>query len=106
MINIVFLRSGDKLTGYRVSGHSDYAEQGSDIICAAVSSAAYMTANTVTDVLNLSPELNVSDGEMLLELKTMDQAAAADDILSGFWLHITELQKQYPDFIHVNNTEV
>ena len=41
----------DRLTGFDISGHAMFAESGSDIVCASVSSAAYMAANTVTAVI-------------------------------------------------------
>ena len=98
MINIRFLREGKELSGFTVSGHSGSAQSGSDIVCAAVSSAAYMTANTITDVLMLSPSLKESDGYMSLQLKS-EEVQTARDILNGFLLHMTELEKQYPDYI-------
>ena len=106
MIHIALFSSGDKLTGFHIMGHSGYSEYGSDIVCSAVSSAAYMTANTVTDVLGLDPELEADEGDMLLRFKTMADADKAADIMNGFRLHMTGLQEQYPDFINIINTEV
>ena len=106
MINIVFFSDSDILTGFFAVGHSDHSEEGTDIVCAAVSSAAYMTANTVTEILRLSPRLSVEDGNMLLRFKSMSDADRAADIMNGFRLHIEELQKQYPEFINVTITEV
>ena len=106
MIAIALFSSGERLTGFHVTGHSGYAEAGSDIVCAAVSSAAYMTANTVTDILKLSPQLEVQDGEMKLLLKTISDADKAADILNGFRLHIEGLREQYPDNLKVTITEV
>ncbi|WP_442974828.1 ribosomal-processing cysteine protease Prp, partial [Ruminococcus sp.] len=48
MIEAIFTVTDKVIRGFEISGHSDYSEHGSDIICAAVSSAAYMAANTVT----------------------------------------------------------
>ena len=106
MIRIALFSRDGKLAGFRISGHSGYSESGCDIVCAAVSSAAYMTANTVTDVLGLDPELSIDDGDMLLKLKTMTDADRASDILEGFRLHIEGLQGQYPKFINIIITEV
>ena len=105
MIHAAFFSSGGQLTGFRISGHSDYSEQGSDIVCAAVSSAAYMTANTVTEILALEPALEVGEGDMLLKLSA-DDADRAADILRGLRLHIEGLQEQFPQFIHLTITEV
>ena len=98
MIKVKVIRTGGCITGFDVSGHSGYSEAGSDIICASVSSAAYMTANTVTDILSLNPVINEKDGSLSLSLRS-DEAEKARDILEGFALHIKELAKQYPDYI-------
>ncbi len=81
-------------------GHSMSAPSGSDIVCAAVSSACYLTANTVTDVLQLHPEMAVADGVMSLMIEN-ESPQPAQDILKGFRLHMTELARQYPDYIKV-----
>ena len=84
--------------GFELSGHSGYAEEGSDIVCAAVSSCAYMTANTLTEILGLNPEIEVSDGYMKLILSDSD-ALKAQNIMNGFRLHINALADEYPGYI-------
>ncbi len=89
------------VTGFSINGHSGYADEGEDIICASVSSAAYMTANTVTEIIKITPDaLSENDGFMELRLNGAD-AEKAKDILSGFLLHMTELEKMYPNFIKI-----
>ena len=46
---------GENGISFTVKGHSGSANAGEDIVCAAVSSAVYMAANTVTEILGLSP---------------------------------------------------
>lgn len=105
MINICFIKCRNSLTGFELKGHSGYAEHGSDIVCASVSSAAYMTANTITDILGLDADISVDDGYMMMKL-TSQNALKAQDILRGFELHVTELSKQYQINITVNYSEV
>ena len=93
-------------TGFSISGHSGYAEEGEDIICAAVSSASYMTANTITEVLKVKPlELFVSDGNMCLKLDELS-AHKCSDIMRGFVLHLSSLSEQYKQYIKVTISEV
>ena len=105
MIKIRFTHSDGNLVAFSLSGHSGYAQQGEDIVCAAVSSAAYMTANTLTEILALQPDISLSDGKMTVELSSVE-AVRAQDILRGFSLHMEELSKQYPDNITYIITEV
>lgn len=106
MINISFYVTAQGwLLGFRIVGHSGYAEEGSDIVCAAVSSAAIMTANTITDVMNIGCEVTADDGDMMLRIFQRD-ASSCSDILSGFKLHMQQLEEQYSEYINVNYTEV
>lgn len=103
MTVITIKKDGEILTGFTVEGHSGYAEQGEDIVCAAVSSAAYMTVNTISEVLSLPVDADVRDGFM--DITVLKNSNASQDILMGFELHIKELGTQYPQFIKIS-TEV
>ena len=105
MIKIRFTHSDGNLVAFSLSGHSGFAEQGEDIVCAAVSSAAYMTANTLTEIMGLDPDISLSDGKMSVKLSSAE-TLKAQDILRGFSLHMDELSKQYPDNITYIITEV
>ena len=107
MIRAEFFADADgKLLGFSITGHSGMAEEGSDILCAAVSSAAYMTANTVLEILHVTPiSLRVDEGDMLFRVTERD-AKACKDLFSGFKLHLLALEEQYPDYLRVRYTEV
>ena len=105
MINATFTVSGGYVLGYEISGHSDFSEQGSDIICSAVSSAVYMAANTITDIQHLNAEITVNDGFMKLNLSKQD-AKTAEVILNGLLLHLNALKEEYKEFIKVKISEV
>lgn len=105
MINVIFTVSDGFIQGFEISGHSDYSEQGSDVICAAVSSAAYMAANTITDVQQLKAEITVNDGFMKMDLSKKD-AKTAQVTLNGLLLHLNALSEEYKEFIKVKISEV
>ena len=103
MIRVTFYQTGDLLSGFECKGHSDTAESGCDVVCAFVSSACYMTANTVTDVIKLKAD--ASDTEGYMRLRIAESPKKAQDILNGMHLHLSELEKQYPENIKVTITE-
>ena len=70
MITVTFKTNGNLICGFTVSGHSDYAQEGSDIVCAAVSSAVIMSANTITEVQHINADVTESDGFVNLNLST------------------------------------
>ena len=103
MIRTVFRLHENRVTGFSVKGHSGTAARGSDIVCAAVSSAAYMTVNTLTEIMGLQPEIEVRDG--YLHCFLTEESDGAGDILAGFRLHMRELAEQYPKAIKITTEE-
>ncbi|MBE6819625.1 MAG: ribosomal-processing cysteine protease Prp [Ruminococcaceae bacterium] len=97
MIKVRFSVGNRQLKGFEISGHAMYAESGSDIVCASVSSAAYMAANTITDVIGADADAAAGDGTMSVTLNQPNEQAQA--VLRGLELHLTELSKQYPQNI-------
>lgn len=107
MISVEFLvDSQGAILGFQISGHSGFAENGSDIVCAAVSSAAFMAANTITDILKIDAETFVDNvGKMFFKIKN-ENFISCKDILLGFKLHMISLEEMYPENITVNYMEV
>ena len=104
MIRVRFHTADDAIVGFTLDGHAGAGFSGQDIVCAAVSSAAYMTANTVTEIIGATADITVDDGYMQVMLT--DKIDGCQDVLSGFRLHLEALQEQYPKRVHLMNTEV
>ena len=97
MIKVTFFRSGEGFTGFELSGHSGYAHEGADIICSAVSSVAYMTANTVTEVIGVDAAVSLDDGYMkFIPESTSDNVQV---LLKGMALHLNALAEQYDKYL-------
>ena len=98
MTKATFYFDGNVPYGFLISGHSGFAEEGEDIVCASVSSASYMVANTITEILKVNADINVSDAEMKL-IVNKEQRHITKDILLGLKLHLEGLEEQYPEFL-------
>lgn len=106
MIDVQILTTdGGECVGFSVRGHAGYGEAGTDIVCAAVSSAAYLVANTVTEILHADAIAFASEGRMELQMNRRD-ASMCRDLLAGFKLHLLGLEEQYPENIRVSYLEV
>ncbi len=99
MIKVRLLIGNDRLKGFEISGHAMFAQSGSDIVCASVSSAAYMVANTITEIIGANASASVGEASMRLILNEENETALT--VLRGFELHVTELSKQYPKNIKI-----
>lgn len=100
MITVQFTTQAGLLTGFSLDGHAGRGKEGEDLLCASVSSAAYMTANTITDVLHMQTPVEVGDGHMRL-LLPQDEAQRAQILLKGFELHMVSLAEDYPKNVKV-----
>ncbi len=99
MIRVKFLVGNRQLAGFEIKGHADFADIGEDIVCASVSSAAFMAANTVTEIIGSKADANADDGVMTLIVH--EPCERTETVLKGLELHLTELSKQYPDNIKI-----
>lgn len=103
MIRTVFRLHENRLTGFTLKGHANMGDEGLDIVCAAVSSAAYMTVNALTDVIFENVELDVADG--YLHCNVLNGSESAQVLLRSFRFHMEQLQEEYPRAIKIT-TEV
>ena len=98
MTKATFYFEKDVPYGFLIEGHSSFADEGYDIVCASVSSSAYMVANTISDVMNVNVKIEVSDAKMKLTVKK-EQRHITKDILLGLKLHLESLAEDYPKFL-------
>ena len=106
MIRAEFFTLPDNtITGFHISGHAGFADAGEDVVCAFVSSAAYMTANTITDVMGIDAQAEAGDGDMLLRV-SKEASGQCKVLFEGLKLHLLSTQEQYPECLKVIFTEV
>ena len=94
----------DRITGFSVSGHSGYAEAGSDIVCAAISAVVTMAEATINEVCGAKAKVRVKDDQARITLTlptSCDEEDAVQAVLSGMLLTLINLREDYPDYIEV-----
>lgn len=104
MTKVEIFNHDGRINGFSVSGHSGYAEEGSDIVCAAVSSAVQFAECTINDVLgnHANVKMNQDEPRVTLTLPAAcDNEDAVQAVLTGFMLTMCSLRDDYPDYIEV-----
>ena len=104
MTRCEFFTEDERITGFSVSGHSGYAEAGSDIVCAAVSAVVTMAEATINDVCGAKAKVRVKneDARVTLTLPaSCDEEEAVQAVLAGMMLTLCSLRDDYPDYIEV-----
>ena len=104
MTTIEMFKHDGRINGFSVSGHSGYAEEGGDIICAAISSAVQVAECTINDVLGNHANTKVIEDEPRITLTlpaVCDDEDAVQAVLTGFMLTMCSLRDDYPEYIEV-----
>ena len=104
MTRCEFFTEDERINGFSISGHSGYAEAGSDIICAAISAVVAMTETTINDVCGGKAKVRVKEADARITLTlpaTCDEEEAIQTVLAGMMLYLCSLRDQYPDYIEV-----
>ena len=94
-----------RITGFSVSGHSGYAEAGSDIVCAAVSAVVTMVEATINDVCGAKAKVRVREQENARITLTLpvpcDEEETVQAVLAGMMITLCGMRDDYPDYIEV-----
>ena len=104
MTRCEFFTQDERITGFSVSGHSGYAESGSDIVCAAVSAAVAMAEATINDVCGANAKVRVKEEDARITLTlhvSCDEEESVQAVLAGMLLTLCSLRDEYPDNIEV-----
>ena len=104
MTRCEFFTENERITGFSVSGHSGYSEAGSDIVCAAISTAVTMAEATINEVCGAKAKVRVKeeDARVTLTLPTScDEEDTIQAVLAGMMVYFIDLRDQYPDYIEV-----
>ena len=106
MTTITFRSEGGRIIGFDSQGHSGYAEEGADIVCAAISSTIDLVIATINDALGLAASVKVREEDASVSLRLpggLGQTAEStcQALLTGLMLYFTELHDAYPDNIEV-----
>ena len=104
MTRCEFFTENDRITGFSISGHSGYAEQGADIVCAAISAVVTMAEATINEVCGAKAKVRVKDEQARITLTlpaSCDEEDAVQAVLSGMMLTLLSLREDYPDYIEV-----
>ena len=101
MIKVSYTQEGNKLS-LRLEGHSDYAEEGEDIVCASASILAYTLASMV-EKFGINTNISLESGDTTIECECTDHPLM-DVIRDSFNFALegyTLLEQSYPQYVRL-----
>ena len=111
MTKITFYRSGGSFYGFEEKGHTGYASEGEDILCAALSAMTMLIVNTIEIAYASDVEYSVNEGAT--EIKVVSKAAlvefeeddnkryAVSGLFCGYYYQLNDLAEEYYENLSV-----
>ena len=109
MTRITLFRSRSHAIGFEAEGHTGYAEEGSDIVCAAISALTQGAVIGLKEVIGLQTALEIEDGYIYCMLpKAVSEKAwhDAELILNTLALSLSSIVETNGDYIKLTDREV
>ena len=106
MTTVTFLNEEGRIIGFDAAGHSDYGDEGEDIVCAAVTSAVRLVECTINDVMGLCASVKVREQDATISFRLPGGLAevaesTCQNLMVGLMVYLAELHDEYPENIEV-----
>lgn len=82
-----------------VLGHSGYAPNGKDIVCAAVSTLVCTLVNSLDALARDKIEYRISDGTGIIRYGDLSEAGKL--LVDSFFIGISAISEQYPEHVRI-----
>ena len=105
MTKITIFKKDGKIWSYQIKGHSNYAEQGKDIVCSAISTASQMTLLGLKEVLNVKLESNIQDGYMQVKVLENFEDKSVQVLFDTLEKTFEHFAKEYAKFVKMEVKE-
>lgn len=108
MIKLVFKKRNEEIIGFTCNGHSGYASEGSDIVCAAISTLVQNVEICLSEVLKIKLSLERDDKIAKFNLKLAknvnhEEILKAQPIFKSFQISSQRIEKQYKKYLKVED---
>jgi Predicted ribosomal protein len=99
MINVSIFKNAENLiTGFKLSGHADYSEYGSDVVCSAVSALVINTINSIESFTSDQFTLEQDEKKGFIEFHVTSQVSNNGNLLlSSLALGLMGVAEEYSD---------
>lgn len=95
MITVEIRKSGEEYTGFSSKGHAGYAEEGFDIICAAVSALTVNTINSIEQFTEDAFKAEAADGMVRWKFTELPVSKETALLMDSLVLGLENIQETY-----------
>lgn len=82
-----------------VVGHSGYAENGKDIVCAGVTALTQTLVQSIVGLTKDNPEYKLDPGIFCMELKDLSEESRL--LVDSFFIGLCSIANEFPDHVRI-----
>ena len=107
MIQVTVHKKNQRIVSFEMTGHANFSEHGSDIVCAGVSALAITTVNSIEKLAGYQPIVEVDEVEggylymEVVEDLTKEQEHTTQILLNSLLLGLEGIQEEYPNYLTI-----
>lgn len=111
MIHAHFDRTDEQYKTFTLSGHADSGPYGHDLVCAAVSALTIGTANNLSRIASIEPEIDANEEEggflkvVLPKIVDETQQKTAHILLENLYYSLLDIENEYGEFLSVSQNK-
>ena len=110
MTTITFHTEGNRIIGFDSVGHSGFAAEGEDIVCAAITSTIRLVECVLNDVMGLCASVRIDTENTAISLRLPGSLGptaenTCQNLLTGMMVYLSQLHSEYPDNVEVMEAE-
>ena len=109
MINVIVIKEKQTIKTIEATGHSGYADEGSDIVCSAISTLMEMLANGLTEVVKADVKVVIDESiphlSVTLNENDQEKCKYAEVLMQSTLLGIKSVAQEFSKFIKIKEKQ-
>lgn len=111
MTKVVFYRSNGNFYGFEEDGHAGYSDEGTDIVCSAISAMTMLIVNALQDSYGADVYCDVDEKTTRIVVSSKDALPEFNDdeskcfavrgLFSAYYRQLTDMTEEYSDYLSV-----
>ena len=109
MIYVTVIKNKQNIVTLEATGHSGYAESGSDIVCSSVSTLLTNLANGITEIVKAEAKVVVDENiphlSVSLTETDVDKQKSAQILMQSTLLSLKQVAKEFSKYIKIKEMQ-
>lgn len=101
MTSVTFYERGNQIVGFEIEGHAGYSKHGTDIVCAAISTASQMALLGIQHFAKSNVQIKIDEARAKIYCMLCDEASTPPIVALVVALQLTlrDISNSYPDYV-------